>query len=180
MAKVAWWMLQYTFGVVDAPKVAERAVRAYAGRSELSLAEWCERWFEDHVQEHVADAGREAVLRHQEAGDVVAIVTGATPYIAGPVARHLGIEHVVCTTLEVHEGRFTGRVVKPMCFGHGKIELTERVADGLGFQLSDSVFYTDSITDLPLLEAVAERVVVNPDPRLRRLARRRGWPIESW
>jgi phosphoserine phosphatase len=50
----------------------------------------------------------------------------------------------------------------------------------LGSSLEHAVFYTDSITDLPLLEAVGRPVAVNPDPRLRRLARRRGWPIEDW
>jgi len=180
VAKVAWWILQYTFGVVDAQKVAAKVVRGYAGRSEASLRKWCETWFEEHVREHVAEAGRAAVAQHRAAGDVVAIVTGATPYIAGPVARDLGIEHIVCTELEVSEGRFTGQVVEPMCYGHGKIELSERIARKLGFELSESIFYTDSITDLPLLEAVSERVIVNPDPRLRRLARRRGWPVETW
>lgn len=180
VAKVAFWILQYTFGVVDARKVAAKVVRGYAGRSEESLRRWCETWFEEHVREHVAEAGRRAVARHKEAGDIVAIVTGATPYIAGPVARELGIDHIVCTELEVSDGRFTGHVVEPMCYGHGKIELSERIASKLGFELRESVFYTDSITDLPLLEAVADQVVVNPDPRLRRLAKRRGWPIEMW
>ncbi len=180
VAKVAWWILQYTFGVVDAQKVAAKVVRAYAGRREDSMRDWCETWFQEHVREHIADAGRLAVQRHKAAGDIVAIVTGATPYIAGPVARDLGIDHIVCTELEVDDGRFTGKFVEPMCYGRGKIELSERIAGELGFELSESIFYTDSITDLPLLEAVAHQVIVNPDPRLRRLAKRRGWPIQTW
>ncbi len=180
VAKVAWWLLQYTFGVVDAQKVAAMVLKGYAGRSEDAMRAWCEKWFDEHVREHIAEAGRRAVQRHKDAGDVVAIVTGATPYIAGPVARDLGIDHVVCTELEVSDGRFTGKFVDPMCYGHGKIVLTERIAGDLGFKLSESIFYTDSITDLPLLDAVAHRVIINPDPRLRRVAKRRGWPIESW
>ena len=180
VAKVAWWILQYTFGVVDARKVAAKVVRAYEGRSEESMRAWCETWFEDHVRQYVTEAGRRAHDRHKKAGDIVAIVTGATPYIAGPVARDLGVDHIVCTELEVSDGRFTGKFVDPMCYGDGKIELSERIASELGFDLGDSIFYTDSITDLPLLEAVADRVVVNPDPRLRRLAKKRGWPIETW
>jgi len=62
------------------------------------------------------------VKSHRDAGDLVAIVTAATAYVAWPVARELGIDHVVCSELEVDEnGRFTGRVVEPLCYGEGKI-----------------------------------------------------------
>src|SRR5690606_34397489 len=114
-------------------------------------------------------------------GDLVAIVTGATRYAAEPLAEELGIEHVVCTRLDVSpSGRFTGRVEQPMCYGAGKIALARKVADAHGLRLEEATFYSDSITDLPLLEAVAEPVAVNPDARLARVARARGWPVERW
>ena len=78
------------------------------------------------------------------------------------------------------DGRFTGQMDPPMCYGAGKIERTLRIAEAQGFCLDDATFYSDSITDLPLLERVQRPVIVNPDARLRRLARRRGWPIERW
>jgi phosphoserine phosphatase len=111
---------------------------------------------------------------------LVAIVTGTTPYAAGPVARELGIDHIVCTRLEVTAGLFTGKVHKPLAYGDGKVVLTEQLAAQLGFAIADAAFYTDSITDLPLLERVRQPVAVNPDPRLRRIAAKRGWPIEIW
>ena len=64
--------------------------------------------------------------------------------------------------------------------GLGKVERASRLADELGFDLSKATFYSDSYTDLPLLEKVDEPVVVNPDPRLKRLATKRGWPIQIW
>jgi len=129
---------------------------------------------------HVADAGRRAVEQHREAGDFVAIVTGATPYIAMPLARELRIEHVIATHLEILDGKFTGRVAPPMSYGKGKVELAERLAAEHGFSLDESTFYSDSITDLPLLERVQTPIVVNPDARLRRIAKQRGWAIETW
>jgi HAD superfamily hydrolase (TIGR01490 family) len=179
-ARVAWWMLKYTLGVIDAPKVAERALQSFRGKEETWMIETCEQWFVDYVLEHVAEHGRRAVERHRNAGDVTAIVTGATPYAARPLARELGIDHVVCTILEVTEGRFTGQVVPPMSYGAGKVALAERLAKEQGFALDEAVFYSDSITDLPLLERVGTPIIVNPDSRLRRIARRRGWPIERW
>jgi len=133
------------------------------------------------VLEHGQPKGRQAVERHRAQGDVVAIVTGATPYAANPLAKELGIETVVCTMLEVDEnGRFTGRPIEPLCYGAGKLELAKRAGDRLGFRVEEATFYSDSITDVPLLEAVKTPVVVNPDRRLRRVAQRRGWPVEDW
>ncbi|MEO5728482.1 MAG: haloacid dehalogenase-like hydrolase, partial [Byssovorax sp.] len=77
-------------------------------------------------------------------------------------------------------GIFTGRAEAPLCLGEGKVVRAERLARALGFRLEDAIFYTDSISDLPLMERVAEPVAINPDPRLRRLAERRGWRIERW
>jgi HAD superfamily hydrolase (TIGR01490 family) len=179
--RAAWWMLQYTFGIVDAEGVAVRVLRTVAGTHETSMAARCDDWFRRDVARHVGDQARRAVDRHLRAGDVCAIVTGATRYAAGPLARALGIEHVIATELERGpDGRFTGRHVQPLCYGMGKIARSEALAAAHGLTLRDAVFYSDSISDLPLLERVGRAVAVNPDPRLARIARARGWPIERW
>jgi HAD superfamily hydrolase (TIGR01490 family) len=181
LLRTIYWVAQYTLGVIDAHAVAARAIRTLAGKREQTMIDECEAWFSSHVLPHVADAGRQAVERHHAAGDLVAIVTGATPYVARPLARLLEIDHVVASELEVDEaGAFTGRGVDPLCYGEGKVVRAERLAAAHGFALEDAVFYTDSLTDLPLLLRVGERVIVNPDPRLRRVARKRGWRIEAW
>lgn len=178
--RMAVWLARYTVGLIDAQAVAEKALAAFAGQSEATMIEDCVKCYAKYIREHVSELGRAAVAKHRAAGDLVAIVTGTTPYAAEPVARELGIEHIVCTRLEVSEGLFTGKVHKPLAYAHGKVTLTEQLAEQLGFALADSAFYTDSITDLPLLERVRQPVAVNPDPRLRRIAARRGWPIEIW
>jgi HAD superfamily hydrolase (TIGR01490 family) len=179
--RVLWWVAQYTLGVIDAPTVAGRAMRSFAGMKESALAEKCRDWFPRYVERHVADEGRRAVARHRERGDVIAIVTGASPYAARPLAERLGIEHLVTSELEVGpDGCFTGKIVDPLCYGAGKVARAERLASALGFTLGEATFYSDSYTDLPLLERVAVPVAVNPDPRLARIARRRGWRLERW
>ena len=181
LLRAFYWVAQYTMGMIDAPSVAARALRTLEGTPEMALAARCDDFFRRHVETHVCDLGRRAVERHRERGDLLAIVTGASPYAARPVARHLGIPHVVASELEVDgHGLFTGRFVDPLCFGTGKIVLARRLAEEHGFVLEDSTFYSDSFTDLPLLEAVAEPVVVNPDPRLERIAKKRGWRTELW
>jgi HAD superfamily hydrolase (TIGR01490 family) len=179
--RVAWWLLQYTFGVIDAPGVAEQVLKKFRGKKESWMIETCEKWFVEYVLPQVQEAGRAAVKRHREQGELVAIVTSATPYAALPLARELGIEHVVCTELEVDEsGCFTGKVRPPMCYGPGKIDRALGIAEREGFDLNDAIFYSDSITDLPLLERVKTPIAVNPDTRLKRIAQKRGWRIERW
>jgi HAD superfamily hydrolase (TIGR01490 family) len=180
-ARVMWWVAQYTAGVIDAPSVAARAMQSLAGVEEGVLAARLDDCFRRYIERHVADRGRAAVEAHFSRGDLVAIVTGASLYATRPLARRLGIEHIVASELEVGpDGRFTGKVVPPLCYGVGKIERASRLADALGFRLEEATFYSDSFTDLPLLERVREPVAVNPDVRLRRVARRRGWRVEKW
>jgi HAD superfamily hydrolase (TIGR01490 family) len=179
--KVFGWVVQYTLGVIDAPDVAARALLQFAGMPESLLAAKCEEWFPRYVEAHVCQLGREAVARHREAGDLVAIVTGASKYAARPVGRALGIDHLVTSELEVDDtGCFTGRFVAPLCYGVGKVERAARFAEAHGFGLGEATFYSDSFTDLPLLERVKTPIIVNPDVRLARVAKRRGWRIERW
>lgn len=181
MLRVLYWVTQYTIGRIDAPEVAARAAMSLEGIPEAVMAARCDDWFRRFVETHICDRGRQAVELHRARGDLLAIVTGASPYAARPLARRLGIPHVVASDLEVaSDGRFTGRFVEPLCYGAGKIVRANELAQKHGFSLAEATFYSDSFTDLPLLEAVAEPVVVNPDFRLQRVAKKRGWRIERW
>jgi HAD superfamily hydrolase (TIGR01490 family) len=181
MLRVLYWLAKYSVGAIDAEKVALIALRDFNGVEAGMLSENSDSWFRDYALEHVREHARSVVQAHREAGDVLAIVTGATAYAAGPLARELGIDHVVCSELEVDDaGRFTGRPIWPLCYGRGKVERSRRLAEELDFKLEEAVFYSDSITDLPLLEQVGTPVVVCPDRLLRREARRRSWRIEQW
>ncbi|MDX2051087.1 MAG: HAD family hydrolase [Polyangiaceae bacterium] len=178
--KVAMWMLRYSVGLMDAERVAERALRSFRGQDEGDLLASCKRWFSEYVLPHVADEGRRAIEAHRQRGDTLVLVTASTQYAAVPLAEELGIPHVICTKLEVHEGTLTGRVDGNVCFGKKKIDRVASLAEEHGFNLSTATFYSDSITDLPLLEAVGLPVAINPDARLRRIARKRDWRIERW
>jgi HAD superfamily hydrolase (TIGR01490 family) len=180
-ARLTAWLLQYSLGLLDAAGVAQRIIGAYRGQAEADLIAKCERWYPDYVRPHLSRIGTEVVRQRQAAGDFTAIVTASTRYASAPLARELGIEGIVATEVEVDErGVLTGGVVWPLCYAEGKVVRAERELSARGLSLSESSFYTDSITDMALLEAVAEPNVVNPDPRLRREAERRGWPIWAW
>ncbi len=181
LLRVGGWVLQYTLGIVDAEKVAAQAISVLRGTSEIAMKARCDDWFQSHVRPHVSDEARRVVRRHEAVGDVLVLATGGTLYGALPVARHFQIPHVVASLLDVDErGIFTGNFVAPLAYSHGKVTRVRALAARLGHRLEDAAFYSDSITDLPLLEAVGEPYCVNPDVRLARLAKKRGWPILAW
>ena len=174
------WLAQYTLGIVNAESVAERVLRDYRGKDADWLLERCRGWFSEYVEPEVSPVGRRRVREHVERGSHVAIATSAVRQIAQPLAEHLGIPDLVCSELEQRNGRLTGEFCQPLCYAEGKRERAQALAASLGTRLSLATFYTDSITDAPLLEAVGQPVAVNPDSRLRRLAQRRGWRMENW
>ena len=90
------------------------------------------------------------------------------------------MQDFLCTHLIDHNDELTGEVFDPPCYGAGKIVWAQRYADEHGARLSDAYLYTDSHSDRPLLEAVGHPIAVNPDARLKRLAQKRGWPIETF
>jgi phosphoserine phosphatase len=100
--------------------------------------------------------------------------------VTRPIAETLGLDETLSTQLEVADGQFTGKLLGPACYGPGKVHWAEKLTTTRELDLRSSWFYTDSYSDLPMLERVGHQVIVNPDPRLRRTAKQRGWRVENW
>ncbi|MDH3212780.1 MAG: HAD-IB family hydrolase [Myxococcales bacterium] len=169
--------LQYKLGILDIRSWTKNTMIQFRGQSERELEDQANRWFDEMVVQSIYPEAEARVREHEAAGHVVAIVSGATKFVVRPLARRLGIPHFLYTRLEVERGRFTGRVVEPICFEEGKIYWLQQFIEEQGIDLAKSYFYTDSITDLPLLDLVGHPVAANPDPRLYRAAVRRRWPV---
>lgn len=182
VAEVATWHARYLTGYLDIDGLAERAISWYRGRSMAEIDAEMQPWFQRYVAPHITDAAKRCVAAHQQRGDIVAIATGGTAYATRPVARSLGITDWICSEIELEEGLITGKLVRPACAGPGKLVRIERwlAANHPDANLSQVTFYSDSITDLPLLEAVGTPIVVNPDLRLALVARQRRWPVLKW
>jgi len=180
VAKVVYWSALYKLAVLDMDAVVTRIVRDLEGDSEAEMIAKCGEWYERDIASLVAPAARVAIEVHRAAGHTIVLATGSTVYAARPVAAGVQIDHVLATELEVDAaGLFTGKP-RALCFGRHKVTLAERWAEGHGIDLAASYFYSDSYNDLPMLERVGRAVAINPDTRLRRHARRRGWPIHHW
>ena len=178
--EAAVWVGLYGLGFTGAERAIARAVRILAKESEAELSERTRRFHDDELFGAYLPGGLAAVKRHREQGDEVVLLTSSSIYLARCAAEVLGIEHVLANVFVVEDGRFTGEVERPMCYGEGKVHRARAFCEERGLRLEEGWFYTDSFSDLPMLRAVAHPVVVQPDPRLLRTARKAGWTVEDW
>ena len=122
----------------------------------------------------------ESLLRaHRERGDQLLIITATNGFVTRPIAKRLGVDHILATDPEVVNGRYSGNFVGTPCFQAGKITHLHGWLQTHEHSLDGAYFYSDSINDLPLLEQVDNPVAVDPDERLGAIARERGWKILS-
>lgn len=177
LLRTAFYLLQYRLNLLDIDRAMERASGLIAGQSEAEVAAFCEQWYRDVVRAYLVPEMIGLIEHHRRAGHELALLSSSTSYLAQPLARDLGVEHLLVTRLEVVGGCFTGRAIAPVCYGPGKVHWAKAFATDHAIDLAASYFYTDSVTDLPVLELVGHPRVVNPDRLLRREARRRGWEI---
>jgi HAD superfamily phosphoserine phosphatase-like hydrolase len=131
------------------------------------------------IQPMIGAPARDLVARH--AADLCAIVTATNRFITAPIARELGVPHLLATDVEEVAGRFTGKPRGTPTFREGKNRRVDEWLAERGTRLDEyeSWFYSDSHNDLPLLERVTHPVAVDPDDTLRDLASRRGWSVIS-
>jgi HAD superfamily hydrolase (TIGR01490 family) len=124
--------------------------------------------------------GRDKIAEHKARGHLTVIATAAGEYISEKVRVQLGADDRIAATAPVRDGHLTDRLDEPLPFGEGKLERAREFARARGASLEDCYFYSDSLADLPLLEAVGHPVAVNPSRGLLRVARGRGWPVLRW
>ncbi len=177
LAKGLGAYIQYKLGALDIRAWTANMMVQFKGQKEIDLAREAREWFGEMVEKTIYPEAEGLIREHRQQGHVVAIVSGATKFVVEPLAERLGVDHLIYTRLEVENGLFTGRVIDPICFEEGKIYWLQQFIEEEGIDLAKSWFYTDSVTDLPLLELVGHPVVTNPDPLLYRTAIKRHWPV---
>jgi len=116
------------------------------------------------------------IEEHRSLGRDIIIISSSGTEVVEPIGERLGVDLAVGTQLEVIDGRYSGEILF-YAYGEGKAQAMRDLAAERGYDLSTSYAYTDSITDLPMLEVVGHPTAVNPDAELRRIAIDRGWPV---
>lgn len=170
-------MMVYAMGNKNFAGLAAIGANGVTGVDESVFIEVGEEVYLKHLANAIYPESRALVDAHLAMGHTVAIISAATPYQVNPVARDLGIDHVMCTRMEVKKGKFTGAIIEPACWGEGKAKAAIDLANKHKLDLSKSHFYTDSAEDLPLLEIVGHPHPINPDEELSKLSYDNDWSI---
>jgi putative phosphoserine phosphatase/1-acylglycerol-3-phosphate O-acyltransferase len=161
----------------DPTRVAHVAFSAMRGESEEAFADLGERLFRAKIAGTIRHESRALVQAHQRAGHTVAVASAATRYQIAPVARDLGVEHLVCTQLVVEDGLFTGETDGPMLWGRHKAAGVRRFAKEHVIDLAESYAYGNGYEDVAFLSSVGHPTALNPHRDLRAAAERLGWPV---
>lgn len=143
------------------------------------LEQWRETFIRERIEPIMLPAARALIEQHRREGDTLLVITATNAFVTAPIVAGFGIEHLIATVPAIEHGRFTGGVEGQPAFREGKVERLRGWLSDSGEDLAGSVFYSDSINDLPLLELVERPVAVDPDERLTAVASQRGWPIRS-
>jgi HAD superfamily hydrolase (TIGR01490 family) len=144
------------------------------------LIDMLDEAYEDYVMPRLFKEGADCVAEHRSRGHLTVIATAAGEYMSEKVRVQLGADDKIAAKAPVRDGYLTDELERPLPYGEGKEELARTYALRNGADLEDCFFYSDSMADLPLLEAVGHPVAVNPQKKLKRLADERGWPVRYW
>ena len=171
---------QYKAGTLDiyAFLIFQLAPLTRHSRAELDV--WHGEYMARHILPIISDKARQQVQQHLAAGDLCAIVTATNTFVTGPIARELGIPHLIATIPAQENGQFTGKPRGLPSFREGKITRVEAWLESMGLWMGNferSWFYSDSLNDLPLMSRVSDPVAVDPDSTLRAHAEAAGWAI---
>ncbi len=138
-----------------------------------------EETLHDLIDPLVYDEAVSLIEEHKAAGRRVVIVSSSGEEVVGPIGELVGADEVIATRMVVADGKYTGEI-EFYSYGPHKAEAITALAAREGWDLADCYAYSDSATDLPMLEAVGHPVAVNPDKALRRVATERGWPVREF
>ena len=181
-ARNAEFYEQYKAGIMDIHEFLDFQLRPLADHTRTDLEAWHADFMEAQIRPRLSQKARELVRKHLDAGDICAMVTATNSFVTGPIARELGIPHLIATIPAQENGRFTGKPRGLPSFREGQIARVDAWLESMGLWWTNfqrSWFYSDSHNDLPLLLRVTDPVVVDPDATLRAHAEKAGWPILS-
>jgi HAD superfamily hydrolase (TIGR01490 family) len=177
VAKSALTHIQYILGNADAEtteKMRKQLSELATGWDVAQLREIAEDAVNEQINPYVYQEAVNLIGEHHELGHDVIIISASATELVAPIAKLLGADHYVATVLKIEDGKYTGEI-EFYAYGLNKAEAIIEMAEKYNYDLSSSYAYTDSITDVPMLEAVGYGTVVNPDKALRQLAVEQGW-----
>lgn len=169
----------YQNGTLDMVAFLRFALAPLAAHPIEQLHNWRQDFINTIIKPLLLDKAKALVEKHRSQGDTLLVITATNSFITAPIVALYGIEHLIATTPEMIEGKYTGNVNGVPCFQEGKVTRLNEWLTLNNEKLEGSYFYSDSHNDLPLLKLVDFPVAVDPDEKLRDFADTQKWEIIS-
>lgn len=172
---------RYQVGTLDPVEYLEFAFGVLAQFPRTQLDNWHCQFMAEVIEPAISPQACALVKKHQDAGDLVAIVTATNRFVTAPIATAFGVKHLIAADAEMTaDGSFTGKPAGTPPYGSGKVINTNLWLAQMGRSLDGferTYFYSDSQNDIPLLSLVTHPVATNPNTTLAAHAQAHGWPI---
>ena len=173
---------QYKAGTLDIHQFLDFQLQPLSRYSRIQLDSWHNEFMKKEIMPQIAPGAYKLINTHMQEGDLCIIITATNRFVTEPIAKILGINNLIATEPDQDNGEFNGKVMGTPCFREGKIKrleewMNEHNLTWLSFL--KSWFYSDSLNDIPLLNKVSNPIAVDPDPTLRKYAKKNSWPIIS-
>lgn len=170
------WLLKYRLNLLSGEDVIRENLKDIGGTDVKVFVDIAESIFEKG-RNRILPKALDLIEKHRSAGHRVVILSGNFSILIKPFAQYLNVSDVVAIELEIVDGKFTGRVIEPICIGKGKTYWMKKFARENKIDLTESFFYTDSFYDIDTMLSVGNPIAVNPDPNLKKFAKSMGWKI---
>lgn len=168
------------FNLKDPARIIEKMAKWVEGLPENSLVEFSNEIFDQDLRPSIRAEIQSEIEFHKNRKARIVILSSAVHSVCLPVAKFLDMDDIISSKLEVNDGVYTGYPSGNFCFGDEKLIRMRNYCETYGCLPVDSYYYGDSISDLPVLEGVGNPVCVNPDKKLKRVARINSWEIRYW
>jgi HAD superfamily hydrolase (TIGR01490 family) len=170
---------QYLEGKLDIYEYSEFSLGTLSQHPRQDLERWRQQFMDEVISQQRLPKAQALIDDHRAQGHFILIITATNDFVTKPIADSYGADHILATTGEVVDGRYTGKVFGTPCFQAGKIDRLNQWLEGQPYDLKGSYFYSDSFNDLPLLEIVDHPIAVDPDAKLAAYAKAHNWLIIS-
>lgn len=171
--------IDYQAGTLDIDAYIQFALAPLTQLSAAKRLALQAQFMNEVIEPMILPKGVELLAKHQRQGHTLVIITATNRFVTAPIARRLGVQHLIATEPEMNDGQFTGNYIGTACFQDGKITCLHEWLKNHHQTLKESYFYSDSANDLPLLKCVTHPVAVDPCPRLADYATNNNIPVIS-
>lgn len=181
LLNASYWLGKYHLGFTNIEKVIHKSISLLSGEKAKNISQKTIAFYHDSIKNLYRPKALLAINDHKHLGEKTALLTSSFYELASLVQKDLALDFCLCTRLAIDDdGCYTGKTLGSPCFGRNKLDFAHKLCAELNIDLKDCTFYTDSASDIPLLNKVGQAICVNPDPHLLIWAKIKGWTIIDW